>query len=199
MQQDEAYFFFGLPGAGKGTQTELFLAELTKENKPFLMVNIGGVLRDHMAKHETYVSKRAGDASSAGQLLPTAFAVCAWGNLLTAEYTPEKVLIFDGVRKLPEWHLIMEMLQFLGIKKIVFIYLDIPSEESAKRLLVRGRVDDTPEAIKVRQEKFYDEKNGTMASVNFAKNNPFIRFIQIDGLGTPEEVRERIVKQLHNV
>lgn len=69
----------------------------------------------------------------------------------------------------------------------VAILIDISPEESMNRLLNRGREDDKPDLIKQRVELYYQE---TMAVINEFDN--LKRMVKIDGMGTEEEVFQRI-------
>lgn len=71
----------------------------------------------------------------------------------------------------------------------IAILIDISPEESMNRLLKRGREDDKPDLIKQRVQLYYDE---TMAVINEFDN--LKRMVKIDGMGTEEEVFQRIEK-----
>jgi adenylate kinase len=80
-----------------------------------------------------------------------------------------------------------------GVHKIdMAIVIDVPREESVKRLLLRGREDDTTEAIEERLKIFLGQ---TIPIIYFVKKEG-IPTVNIDGVGTIEEVHERILKEM---
>jgi len=72
------------------------------------------------------------------------------------------------------------------------IILRVPHGELWKRLMARKRVDDTRAAIERRQESYDRAITGIMRAL-MQENIP-VR--EVDGLGTPEDVRERIEEVL---
>lgn len=70
----------------------------------------------------------------------------------------------------------------------IIVRIDVPKDELIKRLLDRGREDDTVEAIK---ERFKITEQNIYA-VCGALALKGVRVVSIDGTGTPEEVFERL-------
>ena len=60
-----------------------------------------------------------------------------------------------------------------------------------------ARADDQDEdAINKRHDIYYDEKTGTMAAVNYFKNNSKAKVISVDGSKAIKEISEEIMSQL---
>lgn len=76
-----------------------------------------------------------------------------------------------------------------GFDKVV--YLKVSDEELMKRLTVRGRADDTPEGIKTRLDLYYQQ---TQPLLDYYKNKGIL--IEIDGLGSIEDIQDEIRKHL---
>ena len=72
------------------------------------------------------------------------------------------------------------------IEKVIYIY--VPKEELIHRLMLRGRADDTEEVIKNRLE---GDQGGVEELVDYFNKNG-ITVDRVDGLGTEEEVQERV-------
>jgi adenylate kinase len=72
------------------------------------------------------------------------------------------------------------------------IVLEVPRSELLKRLEVRGRADDTPEAIDERL-KIYRTEMYPILSYFTEKN---VNIVHIDGTGTVGQVHDRIVEEL---
>ena len=77
--------------------------------------------------------------------------------------------------------------------KKVFI-LKVSDEEILKRLLARGRFDDTEENIKKRLEWHHKE---TQPVIEYYKNQGIL--VEINGLGTVEEIARQIMAHLKKV
>ncbi|MEJ2697801.1 MAG: adenylate kinase [Candidatus Sulfobium sp.] len=85
----------------------------------------------------------------------------------------------------------------------VFIDAIKPVEKEGKLVCrvcggdLKTRADDQDEAaIGKRHDIYYDDKNGTMAAVNYFKNLKGPKFITIDGKPPIGEVSENLMKQL---
>jgi adenylate kinase len=70
--------------------------------------------------------------------------------------------------------------------------LEVPKSELLKRLEVRGRIDDTPEAIDERL-KIYRTEMYPILSYLTEKN---VHIVHIDGVGTVGQVHDRIMEEL---
>ena len=72
------------------------------------------------------------------------------------------------------------------------IVLEVPKSELLKRLSLRGRVDDVPEAIEERLNIYRKEMYPILSY--FTDQN--INIAHIDGVGTIGQVHDRIVEEL---
>ncbi|MNS38997.1 adenylate kinase [compost metagenome] len=72
------------------------------------------------------------------------------------------------------------------------VVLEVPRSELLKRLEVRGRADDTPEAIDERL-KIYRTEMYPILSYFTEKN---VNIVHIDGTGSVGQVHDRIVEEL---
>jgi adenylate kinase len=80
-----------------------------------------------------------------------------------------------------------------GKKVDAFVTLSVPEQELVDRILSRGqgRSDDTPEKIKTRLQVYYNE---TEPVRNYYEKKGLVK--EIDGVGSIDEIFERIVKAL---
>jgi adenylate kinase len=74
----------------------------------------------------------------------------------------------------------------------VVIVLDVPRETLRKRLMVRGRIDDEPEAIEKRLDEY---ENETSPILNYFKSQN-VKIINVDGSGKVGEIHDRIMEEL---
>ena len=74
------------------------------------------------------------------------------------------------------------------------VFLDVSREEVLKRLLARGRADDTEEIINNRIE-LYKKETGPV--IEYMRKRP--GFITVNSeQGTPEETANEIIKRIEN-
>ncbi len=185
----DAIFVIGPQGSGKGTQGKALAAKLG-----YFYWEMGGILR-HVAKENTEFGRKVKSFADAGKLLSDE-------DILEVQVSklPEAIamqngkILFDGVpRTVPQGVNLVNYLKQNGFSKFGAIHIDVPREESVKRLLKRaeqeGRADDTPEKINYRLDLY--EK----------ATKPVLQFLAgigdmnvINGVGTIDEVAERINK-----
>ena len=67
------------------------------------------------------------------------------------------------------------------------IYLKVPNEEFVKRLMTRGREDDTKESIQTRLNLYYEQ---TQPLLSYYEQKGILK--EVDGLGTVEEIQQKI-------
>lgn len=192
----KSFVFIGRAGAGKGTQAKLLETKLKSlHDRKVLHVETGAEFREFL-KTDGYTAGLAKNVIESGGLMPEFMPVYMWGRLLTEEFTGQEHLIFDGTpRKLLEAQLLSSIFPFYSLENPLVIYLDIEHEESSKRLTLRakeGRHDDNTEAIERRRIAFEQDVKPV---VEWYRTNPQIRFLDIDGHGTIEDVHDRIVKE----
>lgn len=77
-------------------------------------------------------------------------------------------------------------------EKPVVLHITISEEEIRSRLAKRGRPDDTDEAITQRFRSYQEETQAILARLSDAE----IEVIDIDGVGTPLAIHDKIVKAL---
>ena len=190
----QSYLLFGSPGSGKGTQKDM-LGDVLKEKygDSLIVIETGQLLRDFAEKKDTLTKRHLADIMKNGRLVPSAFPISTWVNKLMHEAGHYEHIIVDGAgRKLIEAVTIVELLQFFPDPEIHVIYLKVPDSEVTNRLLKRGRVDDKTDVIKTRLKVYKNKKTGTTASINFLRKNKEVVFHTIDGVGTVEEVHQRV-------
>lgn len=190
--------FMGRPGCGKGTQAALLMEVIKKldPTRQLLTIETGAILRK-FNQGPTYTAEIARKVMDAGGLLPEFMPILMWANTLAEQFKGDQHVFIDGSpRKLLEAQLLESALPFYGLDCHV-IYLDVHHEESKKRLLLRGktsgRKDDNEASIERRKAAY--EKD-THPAVEYLQGRPNMHFHSVDGIGTIQEVHERIMKAL---
>ena len=170
----------GPAGAGKSTQGQL-LAERLGWN----WMSAGQLLRE---ANNPELLKIMND----GVLVPSHFV----NELMIAgikKAPDQKKIILDGfTRKIEEVHHLIETQTEHGGNVDLAIVLDIDKENILKRLGLRGRNDDKPEAIEQRLTEFHRSFDPIL---EYLKSQN-IKISHVNGVGTIEEVYQRILKEL---
>ncbi len=141
----------GGPGAGKGTQ-----AKQIKEAFNIAHISTGQILRDEVAKGSELGNMVKG-IMERGELVEDKIILNLIENRLK-EPDCESGFILDGFpRTLEQAEELEPILERRGDTSLKVLLLAVSDEELTKRLLSRGRADDTEETIKNRIQKFHNE------------------------------------------
>ena len=102
--------------------------------------------------------------------------------------------ILDGFpRTIEQAKALKEIFEELKLNDIKILHLKADNDELLRRLLVRGRDDDTEETIKYRLNVYSD---ATKPVIDYYLKNGIV--IEIDGLGEIETIYGRIFEKLKN-
>lgn len=85
----------------------------------------------------------------------------------------------------------MEQLRLFDPQFDWVIYLDVPEQEVIRRLMERGRSDDTPESIKRRLDLYYQQ---TQPLLDYYKKQGIL--VKVEGVGDIQTVQDEIKKSL---
>jgi len=177
---------FGPPGAGKGTQAEFLI-------KSFGLIHIstGDLLRGEI-NAETELGVEAKKFMDHGELVPDEVVI---GMIKTKLDTNKdaKGFIFDGFpRTVDQAKALDALLNENGTPVSGMLCLQVEKEELIARLLSRGKVsgraDDQNQSIIKNRIIVYTQK--TMPIVEYYK--PMGKYCGINGMGTVEEIAERL-------
>jgi adenylate kinase len=170
---------FGRQGAGKGTQCDKLVDHYGAAH-----ISTGDILRDAVAQG-TELGAEAKRYMDAGELLPDDLIVGIVRDRLQQSDVREKGFILDGFpRSVPQAEALWEA---AGDQIDLAVNLDVPLDEVKARMLGRGRDDDTEDAI-ARRLELYEEQTVPAIEWIAAKG----RLVNVDGLGDPDEVFERL-------
>ncbi len=171
---------FGPPGSGKSTYSDMLSSDLNMTH-----ISMGGLLRE-ISKEESDLGKNIKATLDKGDLV---------SDELVLEVFEKKInnidgdVIIDGLpRTLNE---AKKMEDVINVDAV--ISLKFPRDLLKKRLLERGRDDDTKETIKNRFS-IYDNKS--KKALEFYKDNSY-KIIEVSfNDETPEEIVKFIEKKL---
>lgn len=170
----------GPPGAGKSVQAEL----LEKDSK-VKWLSTGKMLREHSTpdiKAKMLAGEIVDDAVTEKYLMQ-----------IVDNAPLEPPILLDGFPRTQEQvHWLVDYVESLDrrIKKI--IHLHIPVEESIKRLVKRGRIDDKPEII----EKRYDQYMKDVLPLIEAFKSHGVPVVEVDGAQTIDKIHEELSERV---
>jgi len=177
---------FGPPGSGKGTQSARII-----EKYKLTHLSTGDLLRKEI-KSGSELGKEIAELINHGNLVSDEMAQKMVMSFLDL-HKEENGFVFDGFPRTAEQAIWLRgFLQSKGSEINALIALKVDDEELANRLLERGkdsgRADDqTMSTVRTRIKLYHDL---TEPVINFyIKLN---KYYQIDGLGSLDEVFERI-------
>lgn len=180
----------GRSGCGKGTQARLIVGRLKKQGAAYF--ETGAALRKMVNKQAGPTVRNIREVLRQGDLVPGWAAAFVWLKGFIEESAADKHLVFDGSpRRLWDAELIDQVIAWHGRPLPLCIYLEVGREEAMRRLLRRGRGDDTRSAIQNRM-RYFDKD--VMPVVNYYRKRG--RLVRIDGNVPPSEVWSAIDKAL---
>lgn len=176
----------GPQGSGKGTQANLILADF-----PLIHIEMGALIREAAESHDKKGEIIDHLVNKKGSLLPDGVVL----DMLITKFDQVGCdnLLFDGFpRTVSQYLSLKDLLGQRNSHLDLAIYIDISQEESLKRLKLRARQDDTPEAIKHRLESFH---NMTEPILSLMAEDGILA--KIDGSRSVETVYQDIKAQIH--
>ena len=184
---------FGKPGAGKGTQ-----AEFLKEKYNLTHLSTGDIFRYNI-KNDTNLGKLAKTFMDKGDLVPDEVTI----KMLESEVdkNPQSAgFLFDGFpRTLAQAAALDAFLESKNQSITATVALEADDNILVARLLERGKTSGRPDdqdEEKIRNR--YDEYNQKTAPLMHYYNAQG-KFKTVDGIGSVEEVTQRLSKVIDNL
>lgn len=179
----------GAPGAGKGTQ-----AARIAERYGIPAISTGDIFRANI-KAGTELGKRVSAIIESGQLVPDELTNEIVADRLRQEDVADGFLLDGYPRTVAQVHALDRVLEADARRLDAVVLLEADTDSVVERLLKRaqieGRVDDTEEIIRHRQD-VYAEQTAPLVEL-FAERGILVT---VDGLGPVDEVSERIFGSL---
>jgi adenylate kinase len=172
--------FFGPAGAGKSVQGQMLAAR-----QGWRWLSAGQLLRD---THDIELIKEM----QTGQLVDTEKVNKLMGDALSRAKNMDRVILDGFPRELSQakWLVATQPDHQRSIQLVVV--LEVPRSELLKRIEVRGRVDDTPEAVDERLKIYRTEMYPILSYLT----EQGVNIAHIDGTGTVGQVHDRIMEEL---
>lgn len=179
---------FGPPGSGKGTQ-----AKRLKEKFNLLHISTGDLFRYELGNN-TELGQLARSYMDKGQLVPDEVTTAMLKRKLD-EPREEAGVIYDGYpRNINQAQSLDDILGAMEEEVDILLSLRVEDDEIVKRILDRGktsgRADDLDEKIIRDRIQVYKDQTSPV----FAYYNAMDCALEIDGMGTMDEITDRLSK-----
>lgn len=171
----------GLAGAGKSTQGQRLADEFG-----WAWLSAGQILRDSGEFQEILARGELVDDKIVGRMILAA---------VNAQEQAGRKVILDGYPRGEEQATTFVNSPELMQKVEAIFCLEAPRAELEKRLLKRGRADDTKEAI----EKRLDDGDYLVGKVITILQAAGCQVVPVDGTGTPDEVQVRLMAEVEKI
>jgi adenylate kinase len=166
----------GIQGSGKGTQGDLLSKKL---GIPHL--STGDVLRE-MASHDTPEGKEIKN------LIDNGIYLSDEQMLAILKKNLPKDVILDGYPRTLRQAIMLDTIENVDVA----LYINLHEEEAKRRVLLRGRTDDTPDAIHRRMQQYHAEAD---AIIEYYKGQG--KLVEINGDQEIEAVFKDVCSELH--
>lgn len=166
----------GLAGSGKSTQGQILAQEMGRE-----WLSAGQVLRDSGEFKVTL---------DQGNLVDDNITIKMMAEAMAKVVRDGSNVILDGFPRdieQAEW-----MAENIASVIELIIRIEVPKNELLRRIALRGRTDDTKEALEKRFRVVEDNINAVCTILG----DKGVKTVRVDGLGTMEEVTDRIRNEL---
>lgn len=193
MNEPKTYVFFGIVGAGKGTQIELLKKKLAENASNKLVYAYPGNEYRELTAGDNYTGSLVKGRLNRGELQPDFLTIHVFTKILVNELTPDSHLIADGYpRTLAQEEAFFHAMEFYGRKNVEIVYIEVSKDEVIKRMKLRGRSDDTDEGI---NRRFWEYENNVIPAMQMMKSRGF-KLHTINGEQSVEAVHTDIMKAL---
>lgn len=172
--------FFGPAGAGKSVQGQLLAAR-----NGWRWLSAGQLLRD---THDIELIREM----QTGSLVDPAKVNALMGDALKRAKNIDRVILDGFPRQLSQAKWLIESQPEHERSIALVIVMEVPRAELLKRLEVRGRLDDTPEAVDERLRIYRTEIYPILTYLT----EQGVRIAHVEGTGTVGQVHDRIMDEL---
>lgn len=172
--------FFGPAGAGKSVQGQMLAAR-----NGWRWLSAGQMLRD---THDIALIQEM----QTGKLVDPARVSELMGEAIKRSTHIDRLILDGFPRQLDQAKWLVDNQTHHGRDIKLVIVLEVPKSELIKRLEVRGRADDTPDAIDERLKIYRTEMYPILSY--FTEEN--VNIVHIDGVGSVGQIHDRIMEEL---
>lgn len=173
----------GPPGAGKGTQAAVLSEQLGVPH-----ISTGDLFRANIG-NSTPLGQKAKSYMDAGELVPDEVTNEMVRDRLNEPDAQEGFLLDGYPRNTAQADVLGGILADNGMELSAVLQFDVAEEELVRRMLDRGRSDDTEDVIRRRLAVYQSETEPLLSYYDD-------KVITVDALGTVEEITARALEAL---
>ncbi len=140
----------GIQGSGKGTQAKILAPKYN------LQIFEAGAQCRRLAREDSELGRKVKPIVESGNLIPSQILIEILDEFI-AKLGPDQGFILDGMPRSIDQKGFFDQLMKKWNRDFVVLNLQLPQEETLKRLMARGRHDDTPEIINNRLKIFFND------------------------------------------
>jgi|GEM_PF-647513 len=195
IDQTTVFIFIGRSGAGKGTQLDLLKKYITeKYSLPTQTLIMGDIYRSFF-KEDGFVQNIARDITMhQGKFQPNFLTNALFVRKAIDVLDATSTFFFDGYpRTLDQLHITKELLTYVGRDNIFVINVDVSRESVKKRMLARGRGDDSESAIENRLNEYDDNVVPMLEAI---EQDTSLKYIKVDGEPTIEVIHQDLITKI---
>ena len=187
MSNAKNFVLLGSSGSGKGTQAKLLVERFGNLHH----ISTGDLFRN-LAAANTFVSERVAGILREGGFPPDDLAEALLINAISFRVRGGEGFVLDGFpRTKPQVGVLDRFLNFLNVKDdTFFVLIDVSRPEAFKRMLERGRSDDSGDSINSRLDLF--EKEVMPVVKRYKREN---RLILVNGEQNALDVHRGIISK----
>lgn len=193
--ESKTYVFFGIVGAGKGTQVEL-LKKLLVDRDPSrkIVYAYPGSEYRALTAGSSYTGALVKEKLERGELQPDFLTITVFNDILVRELTSDCHFIADGYpRTLVQEEAFISAMEFYKRGAVEIVYIEVTKDEVIERMKLRGRSDDTDEGI---ARRFQEYENHVIPAMKRLEERKGCVLHTINGAQSIEAVHADIVKAL---
>ena len=170
----------GIAGSGKGTQ-----GKMLADQRGYHLISMGDVVR-------MYVTGDQRKKMLSGGLLDDKEIINIVDKVIESLPDDEEILMDGFPRTIPQAEWLLKQVKSGRVNLKQGFHLVASKEAVKARLMNRGRIDDTDEAI---DQRFREYEKSTAPLLKWMKDNS-IELINIDAERSPETVNQDIIQNL---
>jgi adenylate kinase family enzyme len=191
--QAQAVVFFGISGAGKGTQADLLVRHLARLDPARRVLRADTLLRARAGQGDE-LARRTRAIMTAGQLVPNFVATGVLAEYVSGHFSREAHFVFDGVARYDlQARMFDELMVFFDRPDYTIIVLELSPEAARARLARRARNDGATEEQTQNRFRWWIEKTLPAIAMLERMGRTVHR---LDGSLPVEQVHKAIVRRL---
>ena len=194
----QTVIFLGPQGSGKGTQVQLFKKFLEEKDpeRPILHLEMGAELRKFSSiENAGYTQDLVRASLARGEFQPAFISSYVMAKVFIAEMVGNEHFIVDGFpRETKQAAIFDTAMDFYQRDPRYILNVTVPEEESVKRLIARGRNDDTEAGIR---ERLRWNREQVMPMIDAYRSNPAYHVVDVEGVGDVQDIHQNILHALH--